>query len=428
MMDNLLKFSIDETLKQGADHAECTLTKRIKWELNVSGKEITLLRTTDGRQLTIKAIKDQKKGSVSTDKLNEEHIKQVISNLISNCESSKTDDCYAISPMEKANFIGNAIEPDKEGMYNLLVNYLQEVKEKYPLILMEPCIWTHISEEKQYANSNGAEFNSIDGTYEFEAAMTAVDGNNTSSFNFTGFLRNNLDQGILECGSLDTILKELQGQIHTQSLGDKFEGTIILTPDVLQSIMWMYVNNFLSDGNLISGTSPFKDKLNKQVASKSLTFMSNPLDPELSYGYHITKDGFIAENQTIIENGILKSYLLTLEGSNKTKLPRGKNHGDAFNIKEGQQSIDDLIKSTDRGILLGRFSGGRPSSNGDFSGVAKNSYYIENGEIKYPLSEVMISGNLIEMFKNIDAISKERINFGNALMPWISCSGITISG
>ncbi len=427
-MDNLLKYSLDEALKQGADHAECTLTKKTKWELNVSGKEITLLRTTDGRQLTIKAIKEQKKGSISTDKLDNEHIKKVISQVISNCESSKADDCYAIAPMEKASFIGHALEPDKEGMYVLLNNYLKDVKEKYPLIQMEPCIWTHISEEKQYANSNGAELYSKDGTYEFMAAMSAVDGEETSSFNFTGFLRNNVDQGILDCGSLDSILGELQGQIHTQSLGDKFTGTVILTPDVLQSIIGMYVNNFLTDGNLISGASPFKDKLDQQVASEHLTFMSNPLGPELSCGYHMTNDGFIAENQKIIEKGILKSYLLTLEGSNKTKLPRGKNHGDAFVIQEGHYTKEDLISSTDRGILLGRFSGGKPGSNGDFSGVAKNSYYIEKGEIKYPLSEVMISGNLIEMFKNINGISKERIDFGNALMPWISCSGITISG
>ena len=68
-----------------------------------------------------------------------------------------------------------------------------------------------------------------------------------------------------------------------------------------------------------------------------------------------------------------------------------------------------MIKDIDKGILLCRFSGGSPSDNGDFSGVAKNSYYIENGEIKYPITETMVSGNANEMFNNLDNISKEQI-------------------
>jgi len=64
----------------------------------------------------------------------------------------------------------------------------------------------------------------------------------------------------------------------------------------------------------------------------------------------------------------------------------------------------------------------------DFSGVAKNSYYIENGKIRYPLSETMLSGNIAEMLRNIKGVSKERINFGDAIFPWIQFRGLVISG
>ena len=49
-------------------------------------------------------------------------------------------------------------------------------------------------------------------------------------------------------------------------------------------------------------------------------------------------------------------------------------------VDPGEQSYDDIVKNVDKGILLCRFSGGVPSTSGDFSGVAKNSYYIENGK------------------------------------------------
>ena len=86
-----------------------------------------------------------------------------------------------------------------------------------------------------------------------------------------------------------------------------------------------------------------------------------------------------------------------------------------------------MIDNVDQGVLLARFSGGNPASNGDFSGVAKNSYYIENGEIKYPITETMVSGNAKEMFENLDEISKDRIDFGVGILPWISFSDITVS-
>ena len=86
-----------------------------------------------------------------------------------------------------------------------------------------------------------------------------------------------------------------------------------------------------------------------------------------------------------------------------------------------------MIKNIDQGILLARFSGGNPASNGDFSGVAKNSYYIENGKIMYPISETMVSGNIREMFENLDEVSSDRIDFGSGILPWISFNGITIS-
>ncbi len=53
-----------------------------------------------------------------------------------------------------------------------------------------------------------------------------------------------------------------------------------------------------------------------------------------------------------------------------------------------------MVISIDRGLLLCRFSGGNPFSSGDFSGVAKNSYYIENGEVKYPVSKTVVTGNV----------------------------------
>ena len=87
-----------------------------------------------------------------------------------------------------------------------------------------------------------------------------------------------------------------------------------------------------------------------------------------------------------------------------------------------------MIKGIERGLIVGRFSGGEPGASGDFSGVAKNSFLIENGKITGPVSEVMISGNLAQILKSVRDISRERIADGGSVLPYISFDGITVSG
>jgi PmbA protein len=232
----------------------------------------------------------------------------------------------------------------------------------------------------------------------------------------------------LECSSFNTLLKQSVEQLDTKPLEGKFTGDVIITPECLGDMIEMYLDVYLSDTALIAGTSALKDKINQMVACEKLTLHSNPVSDEISDGYFITKDGFEAQNITIIDKGMLKTFMLNLYGANKTSKDRALNSGGAYVVESGDKSFDEIVKSIKKGMLVARFSGGNPSRSGDFSGVAKNSYYVEDGEIKYPVSETMISGNLYEMFNNIIDISKERVDFGNAILPWIAASGIIISG
>lgn len=97
-------------------------------------------------------------------------------------------------------------------------------------------------------------------------------------------------------------------------------------------------------------------------------------------------------------------------------------------MEPGEQSFEEMIASISRGLIVGGFSGGEPGANGEFSGVAKNAFYIENGKIIGAVSETMINGNLEDVFKNVTAISKEIISDGSMALPYMASSGIVISG
>jgi len=66
--------------------------------------------------------------------------------------------------------------------------------------------------------------------------------------------------------------------------------------------------------------------------------------------------------------------------------------------------------------------------SGDFSGVAKNCFLIEKGEIKEALSETMVNGNLAEFLMNIKALSKEVVKDGSSVLPWVAIEGVGIAG
>ena len=87
-----------------------------------------------------------------------------------------------------------------------------------------------------------------------------------------------------------------------------------------------------------------------------------------------------------------------------------------------------MIRGINKGILVMRFSGGQPAPSGEFSGVAKNSFLIENGKIAGALSETMISGCVPDMLRQIRGISSDKLKDGNVIMPYIAFDGLTISG
>ncbi|HKM17236.1 MAG: TldD/PmbA family protein [Firmicutes bacterium] len=425
---DILSYTLEKLKAKGMD-ASCSLDQSTKYEMNVETGKITLIRTVFNNGLSLYAIKDSKSGSYSVNKLDRETIDEAISTVIEIAESSEPDPAHAIAEYQPSGaFSAGSREPDQELMYTRLEAFLDQVRTKYPKIMLENAYFDFTHGTRYIANTNGTDFTTEKGIYRFTSMFSGHDGDQSSSFNYTGYSTQELDRELLAYGSLESLLKQSSEQITTQALSGKFVGDVVITPDCLSDFLGYVFGITIYDGALISGTSVYKDKLGHQVADPRLVIHSRPVSPEVPDGYFITGDGYRAENCTIIDRGILKTFLLTLYGANKTGLKRAVNNGGCYVVEPGDKPLDEIISQIERGILIARYSGNYPSQNGDFSGVAKNSYYIENGKIQYPISETMVSGNLISMLQNIIDISQERVSFGSGIYPWIAFSEVTISG
>ena len=422
-----LSYALDRLLDLGVDHAEGVINESEKKELNVESGKISLFRTTFSNSLSLEAIKDFKQSSININKIDKNSINSSITTLIENTESSQADEDNTISEKQsKEVFKKGEIEPNLNLMYDRVDDFNNYVTINHKKIILEAVNLVHSSSKSHILNTNGVDFEVARGLYSFSAMFTAKEGLDTSSFNYTGIDTLKLNDHLKDRGYMSNLLTQSEEQVKAFPIKEKFIGKIVVTPHCLSDFI-SFIEYSISDSALISGTSIYKNKIGEKIANKDFMLSSNPIDERIDSGYFITGDTYKAENLNIIKNGILNTHLLTRYGAKKTGGERAVNQGGSYIVKNGSESLENIIKNIDKGILLCRFSGGNPSDNGDFSGVAKNSYYIEKGKIKFPIIETMISGNISQMFMNITNISKETVNFGDSILPWISFDGITIS-
>ena len=428
-MKNALDYCVEVLRQKNIEKFQCSLEKTNQYEMNLEGTQFSLIRTTTDNTLSITVIQDSRKGQISLNRLDKESIVEAVDTVIDLSSTSQQDPDYDISPYQEPDkFSAGPLEPDPERMYELLKEFTRQVPELFPVIKLMETTLVHRHVQGKFINSNGVDFETEQGVYNLTSLFSSKDGEKTTSFNYTGFAMKDLEKSLLNRGSLQSLLRQSVEHLEAQPFRGKFVGDLLFTPECLHDFLYYYTRTFMGDGALISGTSPFKNRLGEQVANAKFTLSAEPLSPALAEGYFITDEGFAAENVTLIEQGVLKSFLLSQYGSKKTGLERAKNQGGCWIVEPGQKNLEEMISQVERGLMIARFSGGNPSPNGDFSGVAKNSYYIENGKIMYPVTETMVSGNLAEVFQNIKEISSERIDNGLALLPYLLTTGVNVSG
>ncbi|MCK5582414.1 MAG: hypothetical protein KAI33_01410, partial [Elusimicrobiales bacterium] len=334
------KFCIEELKKAGADKSQCVLSKSEKHELNADAGKISLFRTTFNTNIRLMAIKDKRRGFISLNGSDKTAIEEAAINAVKFSEASPQDDAYDIAEVQSAEtFDDGMVEPDLDRIYDRLNNFITEVKKRYPKVNLRNSTIDFTRTNSYLLNSNGIDFTSSRGVYTVLIMFSSQDGKKTSSFNYSIFSSKDLEKEIIDSSSINTLLRQSSEQTETKPLEGKFTGDIIVTPDCLGSFMRFISDMAIRDGSLIADTSVYKNKLNKTIASDKFTLHSKPVSTEIADGYFTTPDGYKAENLTIIDKGVLKTFLLSLYGSKKTGLGRVSNSGNCYVVNPGDKSF-----------------------------------------------------------------------------------------
>jgi PmbA protein len=417
--------SLDALLRRGFQKARVRLVASDQHEVQAELGHTNLLRTTHNTEMGLLGIVDDKQGGVMLNNVGDDGLADAVENLWAVANGSRADAANDIAPLQpKKTFVTGPAAPDLDRMYERVAEVLGHAKTRYPTLRMGTTAISYRFVRSLFLNSNGVDFDTARNTYHASMMFASREGTDVSSFNGTGMTLADLERPLASVATTDELMRQSTEQIRTRKVPRKFTGDLVITPDCTTDFLGFLLSS-IGNQALISGTSVYKDSLGQRVASDVLTLHSRPRD--LVGGYCVTGDGYEAQNATIVERGILKSFLLDQYGARKTGLARAVTAGGAWVVDAGTTPLDAIIKDVKAGVLIARYSGGRPNDKGDFSGIAKNSYYIEDGAIAYPISETMVSGNLASLLTNIVAISSERADFGSGIFPWIRVGGIGIS-
>lgn len=425
---DFLKKIMARITAAGFDHAEVIVVNEHMTEMQVDFGDFSLLRNIESDLVTLRGTIGGRFATITLNQLDENSLQTGVVLLQEAAQAAPVDPARGFAPPQLVpmNEMG-PLEPLHYQMHERVSQFLKDVSEKYPECMIKQSLLRYVRTRTLRANTMGLETDSTEGHYNHGVRFLSKRNGKTSSINYSGAYAADLDVELLNWGGLSRAIESSSREIAVVPFEGTLEGPIVIAPEAFAVLLnhWLL---HLKDDRMISGTSKFRNSLDKPVASPLLTLNIEPRNPAFARQEFTTEDGYGSEPSTIVQNGILKSFLISDYGSKKTGLPRSENSGLNWVIDGGTKTLNDLFGDIDHGLFLGRLSGGMPATNGDFAIVAKNSFLIEGGFISKPISEVIVSGNLFQIMSAITSVSRERAIDGMTMIPWVCVEGMTVRG
>ena len=408
----------------GFDGAQVTASLTTQDEVNISHNEPSLLRSTEVRRLALLGLVDGRKASTELSDFDADAVRQRIAGLYADASSAPQDAANAVSGGQRARIVQGPQQGDLGLLADKAAELLAFRARETPRMMLDEGAALHMRADSRTLTTADSDLSCCLGWYALSAFGTARDGAQSSSFNYTGGATNDLrERHAVGYFAIDEMLRDTERQIRTEPIGANFVGDVVLMPNAVANLVSWLLGQ-IGDVQLIAGSSLYRDRVGALIASPLLSLQSRFDAPGVAA---LSADAFATPPVEIVREGRLMVLAPSLYGSCKTGIPHVPTASSGWDLAAGTTPRDELLGGVTRGALVGRLSMGSPASNGDFSGVIKNSFAISDGRVGTALSEVMISGNVAQMLRDIVAVSRERLDTGAFRLPWLRIANLHFS-
>jgi PmbA protein len=194
-----------------------------------------------------------------------------------------------------------------------------------------------------------------------------------------------------------------------------------------------------SGGALYRRASFLLDRLGAEIASPLVTVVDDGRLPGGLASRPFDAEGLPTRRNVVVERGVLRSYLLDTYAARKLGLaPTGnaaRSVGDVpgsgstnFHLEKGAHAPEEIVASVPRGLYVTGLSGfGVNGVTGDYSRGA-SGLWIEDGRLGFPVEEVTIAGNLLEMLRDVEMVGNDLVFRSSIAAPTLKIARMTVAG
>ena len=429
-----VSFAIETAQKAGAT-AEVGVTKVSGLSVSTRLQEIENVEFTNDGALGISVYLGQQKGNASTSDLSEEAIKNTVEAALAIAKYTSPDDCTGLADKELMAFEA----PDLALYHEASVDVEQATK------LALEAEKAALEYDAKIVNSNGASFNSHTGVRVYGNTHGMLQSYLSSRYSLScSVIGGELDQ--LENDYEYTVSREFDAlspadwvgqncakkviaRLNPQKLTTR-EVPVIFLNDVATGLI-SHLTGAISGGSLYRKSSFLLDHLGKQVLPDWFQISERPHLLKRLASTPFDSEGVRTQDLEIIQDGVLQTYLLTSYSGRKMGMQSTGHAGGIHNwlVKPNLTGgLTALLRQMGTGLLVTDVMGqGVNIVTGDYSRGAAG-FWVENGEIQYPVAEITIASQLQDMLKNIVAVAddvehRSNIQTGSILLDKMKISG-----
>lgn len=429
-----VSLAIEIAQKAGAT-AEVGVTKSGGLSVSTRLQEIENVEFNNDGALGISVYVGQQKGNASTSDLTPEAIKNTVEAALAIAKYTSPDDCAGLADRELMAFdapdldLYHAAEIDVDKAVQLALDTEKAALEHDERIVnSEGASFNAHTGVRVYGNSHGMLQSYLSSRYSLSCSVIAEHQEQLErDYEYT--VARDINQLAQPNWVGENAAQKAIARLQPQKL-DTQETPVIFLNDVATGLI-SHLAAAISGGSLYRKASFLLDHLGKQVLPDWFEITERPHLLRQLASTPFDSEGVRTQDMEIIRNGILQTYLLTSYSGRKLGMQSTGHAGGIHNwlVKPNSSGkLTALLRQMNRGLLVTEVMGqGVNLVTGDYSRGAAG-FWVENGEIQYPVTEITIAGQLPNMLRNIVAVAddiehRSNIQTGSILLEKMKISG-----
>lgn len=433
-LEKAAETALQQAKKHGATQAEVGVSQSNGLSVTVRQGEVETLEYNNDKGLGITVYYGLSKASASTSDMRPEAINDTVKAALSIAKHTEEDDCAGLADVE---LMANKL-PD------LSLYHPWDIDAQQAIAIATECEQAGLDIDKKISNSEGGSLSSHQSAYVYANSHGFIGNTKSSRHSLVCTLIADDESGMqrdywydMARDAADMQSAKYIGQRAAKNTLRRLNARavqtgnypIIFAADVAPSLFGKFISAIRGNA-LYRNASFLLDHLDKQIFPEFIRIHEQPYLLKGLGSAAFDGDGVATKTRDLITDGILQSYVLDSYSARKLKMKTTGNAGGVRNltIDSGELDFNALLKEMGTGILVTETMGmGVNIITGDYSQGAAG-FWVENGEIQYPIDEFTIASNLKDMFMGIQAVGTDIESRGSTRTGSVWIDNMVVAG